>query len=61
MKIKKLFDKIEENSIIGLSSQEGVHIPFNVYYKLRKEWIEKDEEEKIDDLENQIIESNLRD
>ena len=50
MTFKKLFDKIEEISIIGLSSQEGVNIPFNVYYKLRKEWIEKDEGEKIDTL-----------
>ncbi len=46
--VSKNIDEIIQS--LKQSSQEGVHIPFNVYYKLRKEWIEKDEEEKIDTL-----------
>ena len=40
MTFKELFDTLEQSSINGLGNQE-IHIPMDIYFKLKKEYIEK--------------------
>ena len=40
MTFKELFDTLEQSSINGLKNQE-IHIPMDIYFKLKKEYIEK--------------------